>query len=191
MLSRMITSRLISASIIEEKNRELYEYSISSLLGNICNIISCILIGAIIGEILRAIVFLLIMIPFRSSIGGCHLKSPILCYVASCGIALICISFPEYILFNKYMKIYLILTISFLITIAIIAPVDCIEKPMSEEEKKLFHIRVIWMTSVLGVSYILLFYMRLYTFCVEVFLIACYALSTLLIEKFRKYIQKR
>ena len=80
MVSSMITNHLIKASIIEEKQRELYEYSIKSLFGNVLNIVSCLAIGVLCGECVRAIIFLLVMAPLRSSIGGCHLKSSLLCF---------------------------------------------------------------------------------------------------------------
>ena len=61
MVSSMITNHLIKASIIEEKQRELYEYSIKSLFGNVLNIVSCLAIGVLCGECVRAIIFLLVM----------------------------------------------------------------------------------------------------------------------------------
>ena len=59
MVSSMVTNYLIKASIIEEKQRELYEYSIKSLFGNVLNIVSCLAIGMLCGECVRAIIFLL------------------------------------------------------------------------------------------------------------------------------------
>ena len=49
MVSSMVTNYLIKASIIEEKQRELYEYSIKSLFGNVLNIVSCLAIGMLCG----------------------------------------------------------------------------------------------------------------------------------------------
>ena len=99
MVSSMITNHLIKASIIEEKQRELYEYSIKSLFGNVLNIVSCLAIGVLCGECFRAIIFLLVMVPLRSSIGGCHLKSSLLCFFTSCAIVLVCIFLPDYLIF--------------------------------------------------------------------------------------------
>ena len=84
MVSSMITNHLIKASIIEEKQRELYEYSIKSLFGNVLNIVSCLAIGVLCGECVRAIIFLLVMAPLRSSIGGCHLKSSFFYFLRNC-----------------------------------------------------------------------------------------------------------
>lgn len=67
MVSSMITNHLIKASIIEEKQRELYEYSIKSLFGNVLNIVSCLAIGVLCGECVRAIIFLLVMAPLNES----------------------------------------------------------------------------------------------------------------------------
>ena len=99
MVSSMVTNYLIKASIIEEKQRELYEYSIKSLFGNVLNIVSCLAIGMLCGECVRAIIFL-----------------PDWFYLLMAGIGMGLIS--------------------------IIAPVDCIEKPMDMEDKKKMHIRV-------------------------------------------------
>lgn len=109
MISYWITNCLINAAIIEAEDRNIYEYSIKSLLGNILNIVSCILIGILCGEIIRVLVFLLIMIPLRSTIGGCHLNSPFLCFLASCGIVFVCILAPEY-LYNIPIIIYTLST---------------------------------------------------------------------------------
>ncbi len=143
MISYWITKRLINAAIIEAKDRNIYEYSIKSLLGNILNIVSCILIGILCGEIIRALVFLLIMIPLRSTIGGCHLNSPFLCFLASCGIVFVCILAPEY-LYNISIIIYILSALLWLVIIAIISPVDCIEKPMTKHEKVQMKIKVKW-----------------------------------------------
>ena len=53
MVSSMVTNYLIKASIIEEKQRELYEYSIKSLFGNVLNIVSCLAIGVLCGEFVQ------------------------------------------------------------------------------------------------------------------------------------------
>lgn len=191
MISHWITSRLVSTSIIEERNRELYEYSIRSLLGNIMNIGAGIIIGVLCGEILRAIVFLAIMVPLRSSIGGCHLKSPLLCFIASCGIVLSCILLPDYLLVNQLMIIYFLVTLLFLFVISIIAPVDCIEKPMTEKEKKTLHTRVRMFNITIGLFWVIAFGMGCKFFCIEIFLAISYAMSTLIIELIRKRIRKQ
>ena len=150
MVSSMITNHLIKASIIEEKQRELYEYSIKSLFGNVLNIVSCLAIGVLCGECVRAIIFLLVMAPLRSSIGGCHLKS----------------------------------------SLSIIAPVDCIEKPMDMEDKKKMHIRVRYLICLLFVLYFVLYIFGKKQLCVELVLVVECALATLIIELIRKYFRK-
>ena len=152
MVSSMVTNYLIKASIIEEKQRELYEYSIKSLFGNVLNIVSCLAIGMLCGECVRAIIFLLVMVPLRSLIGGCHLKSSLLCFLTSCAIVLVCIFLPNYLIFLPDW-FYLLMAGIGRGLISSIAPVDCIEKPMDMEDKKKMHIRVRYLICLLFVPY--------------------------------------
>ena len=147
MVSSMITNHLIKASIIEEKQRELYEYSIKSLFGNVLNIVSCLAIGVLCGECVRAIIFL-----------------PDWFYLLMAGIGMGLIS--------------------------IIAPVDCIEKPMDMEDKKKMHIRVRYLICLLFVLYFVLYIFGKKQLCVELVLVIECALATLIIELIRKYFRK-
>lgn len=185
MVSYWIANCLINASIIEAKDRNIYEYSIKSLLGNILNIVSCFLIGVLCGEIIRSLVFLLIMVPLRSTIGGCHLKSPFLCFLASCGIVIVCILAPDYI-YNVPIIIYTLGTMLWLVITAIIAPVDCIEKPMTKCEKDKMNMKAKWVVGLIAVIYIVLLLLGIQMVCIEIFLAISYALTTLTIEITRK-----
>lgn len=189
MVSSMITNHLIKASIIEEKQRELYEYSIKSLFGNVLNIVSCLAIGMLCGECVRAIIFLLVMAPLRSSIGGCHLKSSLLCFFTSCAIVLVCIFLPDYLIFLPDW-FYLLMAGIGMGLISIIAPVDCIEKPMDMEDKKKMHIRVRYLICLLFVLYFVLYIFGKKQLCVELVLVVECALATLIIELIRKYFTK-
>ena len=198
MVSSMITNYLIKASIIGEKQRELYEYSIKSLFGNVLNIVSCLAIGVLCGECVRAIIFLLVMVPLRSSpdfirivssIGGCHLKSSLLCFFTSCAIVLVCIFLPNYLIFLPDW-FYLLMAGIGMGLISIIAPVDCIEKPMDMEDKKKMHIRVRYLICLLFVLYFVLYIFGKKQLCVELVLVVECALATLIIELIQKYFTK-
>ena len=74
--------------------------------------------------------------------------------------------------------------------ISIIAPVDCIEKPMDMEDKKKMHIRVRYLICLLFVLYFVLYIFGKKQLCVELVLVVECALATLIIELIRKYFRK-
>ncbi len=185
MISQRITKVLIKSSIIEKDQFDLYLYSIKSLLGNILNIIACLLIGVACGEFVKSLIFLIIMIPLRSSTGGCHLKSAIWCFVASCALVFLCLLLPRYMT-NSPQSVYMIVITISLGIITIISPVDCITKPISQEEKKRMHVRVRWIAVFIEIMYITAMILDEKAICGEILLMCFYSLGTLFIEKIRK-----
>ena len=188
MISQKITNALVKHSIIVEEDYEVYLYSVQSLLGNVSNIVSTIIIGMILGDIAKAALFLGVMVPLRSTIGGCHLKNPFLCYIMSCGIVCACIVIPFHLRFMP-MVVCSISVVILIIIILLIAPVDCIEKPMMDIEKKKMHSRITWVVGILVIAYFLFLWFKLTDFCLEILLALIYATCTLLIEIIRKRIR--
>jgi len=185
LVSERITQLLVNNLIIEEKQYDLYLYSIKSLFGNVLNIITCLSLGIICNEIAKAIIFLVIMVPLRSSVGGYHLKNSLACYVASSILVFICLVIPRYmpIGFEYY---YMVMTTLFMGTITIIAPVDCITKPLSIDEKNKMHRRVRWLVGLIEGGYLIALVLGASNVCIEIFLISLYTLLVLLIEIIRK-----
>lgn len=185
MISRWIVNQLVLGQIIEEKERKLYEYSFKSLLGNFINIVAAIIIGIVCGEIVRALVFLMVMVPLRSSIGGCHIKNSVICFIVSCGVVVVGVLLPN-IVKLYYAKIYIIVLFFCMIIISIISPVDCIEKPLEVDEKKTLAKRVKFINVCIGIFILGAYYFKHYDFCMEITFIVSYALITLVVEIYRK-----
>lgn len=185
MISAWIVNQLIFSQVIEEKERELYEYSFKSLLGNILNIVAGIIIGILCGEILRAVIFLVVIVPLRSSIGGCHIKSPLLCFIVSCGLVTTGVLIPN-IVKSGYVTICIFMLFFSLVIISIIAPVDCIEKPLTTDEKKVLGTRAKFINLFIGVFVIIVCFLKYIDLCIEIAFVVSYALITLLVESYRK-----
>lgn len=185
MISRGITKLLVNNSIIEETDYDLYLYSIQSLIGNVINIITCLILGILFGEVIKAIIFLVIMIPLRSSVGGYHMKNSVTCYIASTFLVVICLLLPRYMQVG-FESLYFIMTTILIGGITIVAPVDCITKPMSIEEKNKMHKRVRWLVVMIEVVYVVALILGANSVCKEIFLITLYTLSVLVAEIIRK-----
>lgn len=78
MIDRVI-HYLINKNVLDNDNKEIYEYGLFVFLFNIVNIMSVVFIGFLVGRTFYSIIFLLAFIPIRILAGGFHFKSAVLC----------------------------------------------------------------------------------------------------------------
>lgn len=96
MKSKLIQT-LVSNKMIEEEEKDIYEYGYFVLLFNFLCIFSVICIGILLNEFINTCIFLLAFTPIRILSGGFHLKSPLKC--------LMFFSTCYFILLNIYIKL--------------------------------------------------------------------------------------
>ena len=111
MISRKITELLVKNGIVDDKEYDLYLYSIQSLIGNVVNIITCLILGIVFREVIKAVIFLAIMIPLRSSVGGYHLKNSFTCYIASTCLVAVCLLLPRYMPVGFEISYFIMMTL--------------------------------------------------------------------------------
>lgn len=187
-ISRKITEHLIRRKIIQPQEYDLYVYSVNSLLGNLLNIVTPLVLGACLKRELLAVVLLIVLIPLRSMIGGFHLQSAWLCFIISNLIAAGCMLLPDLVILPW--KVSLAVVIAVGILIGITAPVDCINKPMTMEEKQKMKPRIwIWLVAVMVITGVSAWcgQVKVYN---EVVWIVFYAYATLLMELVNKRIKR-
>lgn len=83
--------------IIEENEYKLYQYSLNALFEMVGNVIFSILFGLLFHKLLMTLLFLVIVIPGRSVLGGCHAKTAGVCFVLSLSVLLFCVLLPSYL----------------------------------------------------------------------------------------------
>ena len=66
-MSAFITDTLIEGKIIKMEERNLYLYCFGTLIEMTANLITTLIIGALLGKIVAALIFMLIFIPVRST----------------------------------------------------------------------------------------------------------------------------
>lgn len=134
-MSQALTNTMIEMNVIQKEERDMYSYCYEFLFENIVYIASLILFGALLHNLKETLIFLLIMLPFRTFAGGLHAPAAGICVV---------ISYLNYfltILFCNYNDSFSILShpAFFFIecfTICLMAPVDSSAKKMSEHYRK-------------------------------------------------------
>ena len=69
-MSEALTNTMIEANIIKKEEHDIYSYCYEFLFENIVYIASIILFGALLHNLKETLIFLLVMIPFRTFAGG-------------------------------------------------------------------------------------------------------------------------
>ena len=82
-MSEALTNTMIEANIIKKEEHDIYSYCYEFLFENIVYIASIILFGALLHNLKETLIFLLVMIPFRTFAGGLHAPASGLCVVLS------------------------------------------------------------------------------------------------------------
>ena len=134
-MSEALTNTMIEANIIKKEEHDIYSYCYEFLFENIVYIASLILFGALLHNLKETLIFLLIMIPFRTFAGGLHAPASGLCVVLSY------LSYFITMLFCNYNIGFSILShpaFFFLecFTICLMAPIDSSSKKMTDHYRK-------------------------------------------------------
>ena len=184
-VSKKITQILVEEHVVTIDNYELYEYSINAVLEMGGNILASLLLGILLERFAETALFLLVIIPLRSYIGGWHAKRTRNCFIISMLIYLASIYLPQ-VLCNMNMILCTSLFLLELLYVCLVAPIDCLEKPLSESQKKEMKVVVRWILAFAGLLYIILFWLGFNQLCLEMFVIMLYACTSLLAEAKRK-----
>lgn len=133
-MSAFITDTLIEGKIIKMEERNLYLYCFGTLIEMTANLITTLIIGALLGKIVAALIFMLIFIPLRSTAGGYHCETAGKCYLLSMAVYLAVILTYECVSIAPSYVCVFICVIDFA-AIIILSPVVSPNKPFTAKEK--------------------------------------------------------
>jgi len=131
LIASKLTEFFIKCQVIQEADRDTYEYCFKIFLMNILNFGSILLLGLIFGCLLETILFVIGFSVIRKQAGGYHAGTPLRCYLISVASYVICM-FLLYLIpsaWTKFMNLTAII-IAFII-IWRLAPVADSNKPFS------------------------------------------------------------
>jgi len=137
-LSKKVVSRFISCGNITENEQELYEYGIFILLSNILFISLTIILGLVFGLFLQSLIFFSVFTIIRQYAGGYHASTESRCEIITTLGFLVSIITMRLIVNNLAFTILLISSMILFVFIFSFAPIDTDEKPLNEEELKVF-----------------------------------------------------
>lgn len=135
-LSEKIISCSVKQGFIQKEDYDQYVYGAELLSTIIITDIAVLMIGLIFGMLPEILIFWILYKTLRKYVGGFHFDSAGICFLSSC---ILC---PAALVFIKYCPcnnvIGLIITVTALIGIFILSPVEVIQKPLDDDEIRVF-----------------------------------------------------
>lgn len=133
-ISEFITDILIEGNAIKNEERNLYLYCFGTLIEMTANLITTLIIGALLGKIVAALIFMLIFIPLRSTAGGYHCETAGKCYLLSMAVYLSVILTYDFVsVAPSY--VFALVCVFDLTAIIILSPVVSPNKPFTAKKK--------------------------------------------------------
>ncbi len=131
-----LTQYLIEKQVIDEADREVYQYGLLRGVEMLGNIVICTLMALSLDMLLEGIFFYIFFIPLRSYAGGLHLKNYISCFVLSL------FTFVAILLLAKWcvLPVYLLIIVFGLLVGALMFmyPVENVHRDVTEKENLYF-----------------------------------------------------
>lgn len=137
-VSTHITNLLIKYSFVEKNDLEIYVYCFQIIISTLVSTIFILIWSIIFKQFLNTLFFFTGFFMCRKFSGGYHAQNQLSCFLFT---QLIFISFLCWISFSNILKnetILIIISLFSNVIICILAPVDNINNPFSDSEKKKF-----------------------------------------------------
>lgn len=136
--AKKINEILIQKGIVQKEDAELYQYGIENGIVVAGNLLASGIFGIVTGRPGLVLVFLLFYASLRSYSGASHCKSRIGCFLISMAILSIPVYTHEFVMNNVPATVILMIGIAAVVVILILSPVESINKPLDDEEKKYY-----------------------------------------------------
>ncbi len=153
-LSLEIADYLFYRKVISIDKYDVYRYGLEMIISTIIGIILILLCGILTDSFVHAIVFYGLFVIIRMFTGGYHADSHIVCKMILCSSFLVTDYIFKVLLGNFDFKMLLIFVLFNLASVAFIAPVECIKKPISKHIKcknKIVSIILYFVLSILSI----------------------------------------
>lgn len=130
---------LIRKDIIQESEKELYQFGVNGLYLFLINVITTIIVGAFLSMVWQSILFTTAYIPLRCYVGGYHAKTSKRCYCISVLFIVCVLLILKYISFSEVGIISIVLLSAGVIFFK--APVESENRPLNKNEEKFFGLK--------------------------------------------------
>ena len=131
-ISQRLVRFLLDKDVIQQENREIYQFGIEQFLTSVLNVLTTLVLGILFNEIIQSIIFVTAFMILRSYSGGYHASTSIGCYLLSTFSIVAVLSVMKFTEINNFICIGLLLLSG--IVIILLSPVSTINKPLDSIE---------------------------------------------------------
>lgn len=129
---------MVDRGIVQKEDAALYQYGIENGITVAGNLLASVLFGILTGRLGIVLVFLLFYSTLRTYSGGVHCKSKLDCFILSMLILLVPVFSYEWVMENVLFPIIMIIGVIAIVVILVLSPVESINKPLEDEERKYY-----------------------------------------------------
>jgi accessory gene regulator B len=190
-ISVSLTTRMISAGVVKEEDRDVYQYSIEVVTALIVNIVSTFILFVVFGRLLECIIFFAVFSPLRTYSGGYHASTHLKCYLLSMAMMLIVIFCLSIISESAYYMISAVLGLFSTLTIFMFSPVEDKNRPLDEKEVKVYRKISLRVLAVEGLALILLLISHMEFYALVVSLGLAVTAVSVIVAKLNQLIRQR
>ena len=141
-----INRKLQENNSISSEQYEICRFGFQQGLTILLNVVTMIIIGAVMNELWQAVLFIVIYAPLRSNAGGYHARTATRCYIYSILLMIAVLWAMKYLFIPTFVCIIL-LAISCAV-ILILAPVEDSNKPLDDIEQIVYRKRTYAVTGI-------------------------------------------
>ena len=134
-ITTKIVQRFITNKIIVPEDKELYEYCLLLMARKLIFILTLFITSLLFQSFIQTFIFYITFSASRYICGGYHAKSSLVCFIFSYSIVVFYFIMIKFVNLN-YNKINICMIIISVLTMIIIDPIECKNKPFSPNQKK-------------------------------------------------------
>lgn len=156
-LSECIADFLLSQKVIKKQEKEIYVYGTQLVISSIINLLICITISLLLGELINGLIFFATFSSLRRFTGGFHCKTFIMCNVVFSSVVALALLSNTFLgkVFENYV-IVMVTAIFNLICILLFSPVYNENKKLTYIQKRRFLISSIIVYAIHIAFYLIL-----------------------------------
>lgn len=159
-LAQKMTAYFIKKNVINEEEKETYDYCFEVLIATVINLVILVMLGILTRRCIETAIFCVLFMLLRGAAGGYHANTHAGCLLTLLivyGILLSTLLISVHILFNVSIVLFAIALIMFII----FAPVDNKNKILEKTEKKRLKKKLLIILSIITIVFTVLMFFEL------------------------------
>lgn len=137
---------MVDMGVIPHDDIEIYEYGLEQGIVLLYNFLTTVIIGAVMGMLWQAVVFIICYSTLRTFAGGYHARTPLRCYLFSIVMIALVLKLMEYVGSGYILSLGLL---AFpVITALVLIPVADVNKPLYEYEVVKYRRKALYILAV-------------------------------------------